>query len=133
MPQKVVLLPQGQFAQFLKSKPKNAKNCPKDVPRQTLNSFAALTEEAKTAQRKSWDENTQRGYLERARVEMRSALQALLDVADPTLKMLQGRAPLPKTLWGGRLEQLTAESVTAENVEAAHEKRTKTPTTFLSR
>ena len=49
---KVVLLPQGQFAQFLKSKPKERKELLKKMfPVEHYEQlFAALTEEAKTAQ-----------------------------------------------------------------------------------
>ena len=109
---KVVLLPQGQFAQFLKSKPKERKELLKKMfPVEHYEQlFAALTEEAKTAQQEvAQDENTQRGYLERARVEM-LALQALLDVADPDLEEIAEAGEEP--------ENLTAESVTAENVTA---------------
>lgn len=109
---KVVLLPQGQFAQFLKSKPKERKELLKKMfPVEHYEQlFAALTEEAKTAQQEvAQDENTQRGYLERARAEM-LALQALLDAADPDLEEIAEAGEEP--------ENLTAESVTAENVTA---------------
>lgn len=108
---KVVLLPQGQFAQFLKSKPKERKELLKKMfPVEHYEQlFAALTEEAKTAQQEvAQDENTQRGYLERARVEM-LALQALLDAVDPDAE----EAAEAETS-----EQLTAESVTAETLDA---------------
>lgn len=107
---KVVLLPQGQFAQFLKSKPKERKELLKKMfPVEHYEQlFAALTEEAKTAQQEvAQDENTQRGYLERARVEM-LALQALLDAADPDAEEAAGEETS---------EQLTAESVTAETLD----------------
>lgn len=110
---KVVLLPQGQFAQFLKSKPKERKELLKKMfPVEHYEQlFAALTEEAKTAQQEvAQDENTQRGYLERARVEM-LALQALLDAADPD-------AEEPAEAGNETSEQLTAESVTAETLDA---------------
>lgn len=108
---KVVLLPQGQFAQFLKSKPKERKELLKKMfPVEHYEQlFAALTEEAKTAQQEvAQDENTQRGYLERARVEM-LALQALLDAVDPDAE----EAAEEETS-----ENLTAESVTAETLDA---------------
>ena len=108
---KVVLLPQGQFAQFLKSKPKERKELLKKMfPVEHYEQlFAALTEEAKTAQQEvAQDENTQRGYLERARAEM-LALQALLDAADPDAEEAAGEETS---------EQLTAESVTAETLDA---------------
>ena len=81
--------------------------------------FAALTEEAKTAQQEvAQDENTQRGYLERARVEM-LALQALLDVADPDAEDAAGEGSATEDpVEAETSEQLTAESVTAENVTA---------------
>lgn len=107
---KVVLLPQGQFAQFLKSKPKERKELLKKMfPVEHYEQlFAALTEEAKTAQQDvAQDENTQRGYLERARAEM-LALQALLDAADPDAEEAAGEETS---------EQLTAESVTAETLD----------------
>ena len=110
---KVVLLPQGQFAQFLKSKPKERKELLKKMfPVEHYEQlFAALTEEAKTAQQEvAQDENTQRGYLERARVEM-LALQALLDAADPDAE--EAAEAEAETS-----EQLTAESVTAETLDA---------------
>ena len=103
---KIVLLPQGQFAQFLKSKPKERKELLKKMfPVEHYEQlFAALTEEAKTAQQEvAQDENTQRGYLERARAEM-LALQALLDAEE--------------VAEADTSENLTAENVTAENVTA---------------
>lgn len=108
---KVVLLPQGQFAQFLKSKPKERKELLKKMfPVEHYEQlFAALTEEAKTAQQEvAQDENTQRGYLERARVEM-LALQALLDAVDPNIE---------EAAEAEATENLTAESVTAETLDA---------------
>lgn len=107
---KVVLLPQGQFAQFLKSKPKERKELLKKMfPVEHYEQlFDALLEEAKKAQQEvAQDENTQRGYLERARVEM-LALQALLDAADPDVEEAAGEETS---------EQLTAESVTAETLD----------------
>lgn len=118
---KVVLLPQGQFAQFLKSKPKERKELLKKMfPVEHYEQlFAALTEEAKTAQQEvAQDENTQRGYLERARVEM-LALQALLDAADPDAEDAAGEGSATEDpVEAETSEQLTAESVTAENVTA---------------
>lgn len=118
---KVVLLPQGQFAQFLKSKPKERKELLKKMfPVEHYEQlFAALTEEAKTAQQEvAQDENTQRGYLERARVEM-LALQALLDVADSDAEDAAGEGSATEDpVEAETSEQLTAESVTAENVTA---------------
>lgn len=108
---KVVLLPQGQFAQFLKSKPKERKELLKKMfPVEHYEQlFDALLEEAKKAQQDvAQDENTQRGYLERARIEM-LALQALLDAADPDLEeVTEAEAS----------ENLTAENVTAETLDA---------------
>ena len=115
---KVVLLPQGQFAQFLKSKPKERKELLKKMfPVEHYEQlFAALTEEAKTAQQEvAQDENTQRGYLERARAEM-LALQALLDAADPDAE--EAADPDAEEAAGEETsEQLTAESVTAETLD----------------
>lgn len=108
---KVVLLPQGQFAQFLKSKPKERKELLKKMfPVEHYEQlFDALLEESKKAQQDvAQDENTQRGYLERARVEM-LALQALLDAADPEVEEA-AEAETP--------ENLTAENVTAETLDA---------------
>ena len=110
---KVVLLPQGQFAQFLKSKPKERKELLKKMfPVEHYEQlFAALTEEAKTAQQEvAQDENTQRGYLERARAEM-LALQALLDAVDPD-------AVDPDAEEATEAEDETSENLTAENVTA---------------
>ena len=107
---KVVLLPQGQFAQFLKSKPKERKELLKKMfPVEHYEQlFDALLEESKKAQQDvAQDENTQRGYLEHARAEM-LALQALLDAVDPDAEEAAGEEP----------ENLTAESATAENVTA---------------
>ncbi|WP_424108503.1 AAA family ATPase [Rothia mucilaginosa] len=109
---KVVLLPQGQFAQFLKSKPKERKELLKKMfPVEHYEQlFAALTEEAKTAQQEvAQDENTQRGYLERARAEM-LALQSLLDAVDSDAEEAAEAGEEP--------ENLTAESVTAETLDA---------------
>ena len=119
---KVVLLPQGQFAQFLKSKPKERKELLKKMfPVEHYEQlFAALTEEAKTAQQEvAQDENTQRGYLERARVEM-LALQALLDAVDTDAEgtYTEGSAVEGSVEAGEEPENLTAENVTAENVTA---------------
>ena len=103
---KVVLLPQGQFAQFLKSKPKERKELLKKMfPVEHYEQlFDALLEESKKAQQDvAQDENTQRGYLERARAEM-LALQALLDAEE--------------VAEADTSENLTAENVTAENVTA---------------
>ena len=117
---KVVLLPQGQFAQFLKSKPKERKELLKKMfPVEHYEQlFAALTEEAKTAQQEvAQDENTQRGYLERARVEM-LALQALLDVADPDAEDAAGEGSATEDPAEAEAsEPLTTESVTAETLD----------------
>ena len=119
---KIVLLPQGQFAQFLKSKPKERKELLKKMfPVEHYEQlFAALTEEAKTAQQEvAQDENTQRGYLERARAEM-LALQALLDAVDTDAEGTdtEGSAVEGSVEAGEAPENLTAESVTAETLDA---------------
>ena len=110
---KVVLLPQGQFAQFLKSKPKERKELLKKMfPVEHYEQlFDALHEEAKKAQQDvAQDENTQRGYLERARVEM-LALQALLDAVESGSEYVA-------EVGEEASENLTAESVTAETLDA---------------
>ncbi|WP_314660348.1 SMC family ATPase [uncultured Rothia sp.] len=121
---KVVLLPQGQFAQFLKSKPKERKELLKKMfPVEHYEQlFAALTEEAKTAQQEvAQDENTQRGYLERARVEM-LALQALLDATDPDAADPDAADPdaadPAEAAESKTSENLAAENVTAETLDA---------------
>ena len=119
---KVVLLPQGQFAQFLKSKPKERKELLKKMfPVEHYEQlFAALLEESKKAQQDvAQDENTQRGYLERARAEM-LALQALLDAADTDAEGTdtEGSAVEGSVEAGEEPENLTAESVTAETLDA---------------
>ena len=119
---KVVLLPQGQFAQFLKSKPKERKELLKKMfPVEHYEQlFDALLEESKKAQQDvAQDENTQRGYLERARAEM-LALQALLDAADPEAEGTdtEGSAVEGFVEAGEEPENLTAESVTAETLDA---------------
>ena len=119
---KVVLLPQGQFAQFLKSKPKERKELLKKMfPVEHYEQlFDALLEESKKAQQDvAQDENTQRGYLERARVEM-LALQALLDAVDTDAEGTdtEGSAVEGSVEAGEEPENLTAENVTAENVTA---------------
>lgn len=119
---KVVLLPQGQFAQFLKSKPKERKELLKKMfPVEHYEQlFAALTEEAKTAQQEvAQDENTQRGYLECARAEM-FALQALLDAVDTDAEgtETEGSAVEGSVEAGEEPENLTAENVTAETLDA---------------
>ena len=109
---KVVLLPQGQFAQFLKSKPKERKELLKKMfPVEHYEQlFDALLEESKKAQQDvAQDENTQRGYLERARAEM-LALQALLDAVEP------GSEDAAEV--GEEQENLTAETVSAETLDA---------------
>lgn len=110
---KVVLLPQGQFAQFLKSKPKERKELLKKMfPVEHYEQlFDALLEEAKKAQQDvAQDENTQRGYLERARVDM-LALQALLDAVESGSEYVA-------EVGEEASENLTAESVTAETLDA---------------
>lgn len=110
---KVVLLPQGQFAQFLKSKPKERKELLKKMfPVEHYEQlFDALLEESKKAQQDvAQDENTQRGYLERARVEM-LALQALLDAVESGSEYVA-------EVGEEASENLTAESVTAETLDA---------------
>ena len=110
---KVVLLPQGQFAQFLKSKPKERKELLKKMfPVEHYEQlFDALLEEAKKAQQEvAQDENTQRGYLERARAEM-LALQALLDAVESGSEYVA-------EVGEEASENLTAESVTAETLDA---------------
>lgn len=114
---KVVLLPQGQFAQFLKSKPKERKELLKKMfPVEHYEQlFDALLEESKKAQQDvAQDENTQRGYLERARVEM-LALQALLDAVDTDA---EGTAAEGSVEAGEEPENLTAETVSAETLDA---------------
>ncbi len=113
---KVVLLPQGQFAQFLKSKPKERKELLKKMfPVEHYEQlFDALLEESKKAQQEvAQDENTQRDYLERARVDM-LALQALLDAEGTGTEgsVAEGSAEAEAS------ENLTAESVTAETLDA---------------
>ncbi len=108
---KVVLLPQGQFAQFLKSKPKERKELLKKMfPVEHYEQlFDALLEESKKAQQDvAQDKNTQRGYLERARVEM-LALQALLDAADTDAE---------EPAEAEASENLTPETVSAETLDA---------------
>lgn len=119
---KVVLLPQGQFAQFLKSKPKERKELLKKMfPVEHYEQlFDALLEESKKAQQDvAQDENTQRGYLERARVEM-LALQALLDAVDTDAEGTdtEGSAVEGFVEAGEDPENLTAENVTAETLDA---------------
>lgn len=119
---KVVLLPQGQFAQFLKSKPKERKELLKKMfPVEHYEQlFDALLEESKKAQQDvAQDENTQRGYLERTRVEM-LALQALLDAVDTDAEGTdtEGSAVEGFVEAGEEPENLTAESVTAETLDA---------------
>lgn len=119
---KVVLLPQGQFAQFLKSKPKERKELLKKMfPVEHYEQlFDALLEESKKAQQDvAQDENTQRGYLKRARVEM-LALQALLDAVDTDAEGTdtEGSAVEGFVEAGEEPENLTAESVTAETLDA---------------
>lgn len=119
---KVVLLPQGQFAQFLKSKPKERKELLKKMfPVEHYEQlFDALLEESKKAQQDvAQDENTQRGYIERARAEM-LALQALLDAVDTDVEGTdtEGSAVEGFVEAGEDPENLTAESVTAETLDA---------------
>lgn len=109
---KVVLLPQGQFAQFLKSKPKERKELLKKMfPVEHYEQlFDALLEESKKAQQDvAQDENTQRGYLERARVDM-LALQALLDA-------VESGSEDAVEVGEEASENLSAESVTAETLD----------------
>lgn len=113
---KVVLLPQGQFAQFLKSKPKERKELLKKMfPAEHYEQlFDALLEESKKAQQDvAQDENTQRGYLERARADM-LALQALLDVVDTDV----ADPGIEEPAEAEASETLTAETVSAETLDA---------------
>lgn len=129
---KVVLLPQGQFAQFLKSKPKERKELLKKMfPVEHYEQlFAALTEEAKTAQQEvAQDENTQRGYLERARAEM-LALQALLDAVDTDAEgtdtegsAVEGSVEAPENLTAETLDAWVAGGVERARKTSAREKQ----------
>ena len=115
---KVVLLPQGQFAQFLKSKPKERKELLKKMfPVEHYEQlFDALLEESKKAQQEvAQDENTQRGYLERARAEM-LALQSLLDAVDSDAE--EAAEAGEETSENLTTENVTAENVTAETLDA---------------
>lgn len=115
---KVVLLPQGQFAQFLKSKPKERKELLKKMfPVEHYEQlFDALLEESKKAQQDvAQDENTQRGYLERARAEM-LALQSLLDAVDSDAE--EAAEAGEETSENLTTENVTAENVTAETLDA---------------
>ena len=119
---KVVLLPQGQFAQFLKSKPKERKELLKKMfPVEHYEQlFDALLEESKKAQQDvAQDENTQRGYIERARAEM-LALQALLDAVDTDVEGTdtEDSAVEGSVEAGEEPENLTTENVTAETLDA---------------
>lgn len=115
---KVVLLPQGQFAQFLKSKPKERKELLKKMfPVEHYEQlFDALLEESKKAQQDvAQDENTQRGYIERARAEM-LALQSLLDAVDSDAE--EAAEAGEETSENLTTENVTAENVTAETLDA---------------
>lgn len=110
---KVVLLAQGQFAQFLKSKPVERKELLKKMfPVEHIEAmYAELLEEAKQARQDvANDEQALEGYLERAR----SGMGALHE----SLASLTSEAGEESSADGASETAATAETITAETVAA---------------
>ena len=115
---KVVLLAQGQFAQFLKSKPVERKELLKKMfPVEHIEAmYAELLEEAKQARQDvANDEQALEGYLERARSGM-GALQESLAPLTPEAGEESSADGGPETAEAA--ETITAETVAAETLDA---------------
>lgn len=81
---KVMLLAQGQFAQFLKSKPNERKELLKKMfPVEHIEAiYTELIEEAKQARQDvAQDERTTENYLNRARTEMQTLAESFIDLS----------------------------------------------------
>ncbi len=116
---KVVLLAQGQFAQFLKSKPVERKELLKKMfPVDHIEAmYAELLEEAKQARQDvANDEQALNGYLNRAR----SGMEALRESLAPLTP--EGEAAEASSAGASEVEEaaeaITPETVTAETLDA---------------
>lgn len=118
---KVVLLAQGQFAQFLKSKPVERKELLKKMfPVEHIEAmYAELLEEAKQARQDvANDEQALEGYLERARSGMGALRESLAPLAPEAGEESSADGASETVATAEAAETITAETVAAETLDA---------------
>lgn len=118
---KVVLLAQGQFAQFLKSKPVERKELLKKMfPVEHIEAmYAELLEEAKQARQDvANDEQALEGYLERARSGMGALHESLAPLAPEAGEESSADGASETVATAEAAETITAETVAAETLDA---------------
>ena len=118
---KVVLLAQGQFAQFLKSKPVERKELLKKMfPVEHIEAmYAELLEEAKQARQDvANDEQALENYLERARSGMGSLRESLAPLTPEAGEESAADGTSETATTAEAAETITAETVAAETLDA---------------
>lgn len=118
---KVVLLAQGQFAQFLKSKPVERKELLKKMfPVDHIEAmYAELLEEAKQARQDvANDEQALEGYLERARSGMGALRESLAPLTSEAGEESSADGASETAATAEAAETITAETVAAETLDA---------------
>ena len=118
---KVVLLAQGQFAQFLKSKPVERKELLKKMfPVEHIEAmYAELLEEAKQARQDvANDEQALEGYLERARSGMGALRESLASLAPEAGEESSADGASETAATAEAAQTITAETVAAETLDA---------------
>ena len=118
---KVVLLAQGQFAQFLKSKPVERKELLKKMfPVEHIEAlYAELLEEAKQARQDvANDEQALENYLERARSGMGSLRESLAPLTPEAGEESAADGASETATTAEAAETITAETVAAETLDA---------------
>ena len=118
---KVVLLAQGQFAQFLKSKPVERKELLKKMfPVEHIEAmYAELLEEAKQARQDvANDEQALEGYLERARSGMGALHESLAPLTSEAGEESSADGASETAATAEAAETITAETVAAETLDA---------------
>ena len=118
---KVVLLAQGQFAQFLKSKPVERKELLKKMfPVEHIEAmYAELLEEAKQARQDvANDEQALEGYLERARSGMGALHESLASLTPEAGEESSADGASETAATAEAAETITAETVAAETLDA---------------
>lgn len=118
---KVVLLAQGQFAQFLKSKPVERKELLKKMfPVEHIEAmYAELLEEAKQARQDvANDEQALENYLERARSGMEALHESLAPLTPEAGEESAADGASETATTAEAAETITAETVAAETLDA---------------
>lgn len=118
---KVVLLAQGQFAQFLKSKPVERKELLKKMfPVEHIEAmYAELLEEAKQARQDvANDEQALENYLERARSGMEALHESLAPLTPEAGEESAADGASETATTAETAETITAETVAAETLDA---------------